>query len=676
MSDGFVQIFTDSNGKKIDNSVFVRGADTVYRQRVDTFNGATSTNNSTAIALLAAATYTGTGEDVSGYGSVVVACKSDVAGTLYMEFSPDNTNWDSSLSFVVAAGVNEVHRLSVTRQYFRIRYTNGAVNQAYFRLQTTLSNAPPLTSALNSQVSSDADSLVTRSVLMGETDGGQFRFVPVTGQGHLEVAVHEPLLPFCSVHTENMTPVFQIDGVYGLNDTTTRVVASGSGAVTGANNLLISSTGTTIYSAATLQSRNRLRYRPGQGSICRFTSVFSTPAADSILIAGSGTSESGFYFGYNGTQFGVLYVTGGVREIQTLTVTTPSTGTQNVQVTLDGTVYTVTGMTNNGSTLRTAYEIAKGGTWNGWSAEAVGSTVIFVSGASRPLVGAFSVAQSGAGTPVAGTFAETVAGVASTDTWVAQADWNGDKLDGTGSSGFTINPQYGNIYQVEMQYLGFGNVNMKVRTVSSDNNATWTIAHTFAFPNTRTTPHSHQPSMPFTQTAYSAGSTTDVSVGTASFAGFIEGQIALTGPRMSYEDVSTTVSTGAYYALMTIRNDFVFKGRPNQSVINLLSFGGAHDDATPVTLYLIKNGTLTGTPNFTQWSPESCTYVDTAATQVTITDNEQLLISMPLGQGGSQLFALRDDIAIQPGESITMAAKGVTGTTTFTIMTLNTREDQ
>jgi hypothetical protein len=403
--------------------------------------------------------------------------------------------------------------------------------------------------------------------------------------------------------------------------------------------------------------------------------VFSSPAASSILIAGIGTSEAGFYFGYNGTDFGVLHVTGGVREIQTLTVTTASTSTQDAQVTLNGVAYTVTGMTNSGSTVRTAYELSLG-TFGGWSASAIGSTVVFVSGSAGDLAGSFSVAQSGAGTPIAGTFAETVAGATSTDTWVAQTAWNGDRLDGTGASGFTLNPQYGNLYQIEMQYLGFGNVDMRVRTVSSGNNSAWVIAHTFAFPNSRTTPHTKQPSMPYTQVAYSTGSTTDVSVSTASFAGLVEGQIKLTGPRITYEDVSTAVSTGAYYALMTIRNDFVFKGRPNQSVINLLSMGGAHDDATPVTLYLIKNGTLVGTPNFTAWSASSVTDVDTAATTVTITDNEQILFSMPLGGSGSGLFTFEDSLLLQPGEQVTLAAKAVTGTSTWTIMSLNTREDQ
>lgn len=126
--------------------------------------GATSELNSTSTTLLAAATFTGSGEDISGFASVTCAAKSDVAGTLYMEFSPDNTNWDSSLSFAVDAASNEVHRLSITRKYFRVRYANGATNQSYFRLQINYGYQASLTSALNSSVMQDADAITVRAI--------------------------------------------------------------------------------------------------------------------------------------------------------------------------------------------------------------------------------------------------------------------------------------------------------------------------------------------------------------------------------------------------------------------------------------------------------------------------------------------------------------------------------
>jgi len=108
----------------------------------------------------------------------------------------------------------------------------------------------------------------------------------------------------------------------------------------------------------------------------------------------------------------------------------------------------------------------------------------------------------------------------------------------------------------------------------------------------------------------------------------------------------------------------------------LISVGAAHDDTTPVACHVIKNATLVGTPSFSAWSTNSCTYVDTAATTCTIANNEQIIFTMPIGASGSGIFAFTDEITLQPGETVTLAATTVTGTSTYTMMTLNTREDQ
>lgn len=119
--------------------------------------------NSSANTLAAGATFTGTGENVSNFPSVLTSVKTDQDGTLYMEFSTDNSNWDSSLSFTVVAGTNEVHRLVASKKYFRARFTNtSASNQTYFRLQTMCGNANQLTSALNFQIQKDSDAIAVR----------------------------------------------------------------------------------------------------------------------------------------------------------------------------------------------------------------------------------------------------------------------------------------------------------------------------------------------------------------------------------------------------------------------------------------------------------------------------------------------------------------------------------
>jgi len=47
-----------------------------------------------------------------------------------------------------------------------------------------------------------------------------------------------------------------------------------------------------------------------------------------------------------------------------------------------------------------------------------------------------------------------------------------------------------------------------------------------------------------------------------------------------------------------------------------------------------------------------------------------------MGNGSNLILTLADDVMLQPGESITVAARAVTGTTVWVIANLNTREDQ
>jgi hypothetical protein len=121
--------------------------------------------NSTNVALANGETFTGKKDDVTGFNSVVFSAKTDTNCKIYADFSVDGENWDSTLTFEIAANVNEVHRLTVTRKFFRLRITNDSgVNQTYLRAQCIYGNYSSLTSPLNSQIQSDADTLVVRAL--------------------------------------------------------------------------------------------------------------------------------------------------------------------------------------------------------------------------------------------------------------------------------------------------------------------------------------------------------------------------------------------------------------------------------------------------------------------------------------------------------------------------------
>lgn len=535
---------------------------------------------------------------------------------------------------------------------------------------------------VSAEVTAATDAIVSKSILYGRNDAGYYTSIPATTEGHLEVAIHSPLLPFGSVHAEKLTPIFQSDAVYGINSQQELTTVSGSGAATVTDGMFTVSTGVTIYSQGVITSRKRARYRAGQGLVLRVTGKFSTPVADSYQVIGFGHGEDGIFFGYKNLEFGILYSHHGVRECRTLTITTASTTAENVTVTLNG-VANLVAVTNSANIQRTVWELSLG-TYVGWDAYPAGATVVFVKKSVGANAGAFTLTASTA----VGTFALTKAGVASTDEFVAQTAWNGDRMlfgtDPTNSpSGVTLNPLSGQIAQFGLQYLGFGSFAVQLEYCPADgNNAVFSTVHTFRNPNSKTMPTFGNPSFPFTMAAYSAGSTTNLTVQAGSFGAFVEGSKMLHGPRFSYENSITTTTAAAYQCLFTVMNTRQYGGRANQVVINIISITGAVKHTQPVTIYLIKNGTLLGNPNFQPRSSNSSSLYDTAATTVTFAAGDQLIWVGQLGETGSfdHHFGNGDmnaeEVTLQPGEWITVAAKASTGTPAYTLASLNTREDQ
>ena len=125
----------------------------------------TSTDNSSTTPLASAATYTGTWENCEKYESVIVAVKADQNGIFYIDFSPDGTNVDSTLTkYYNTTDIEAPHRYTVTRKFFRIRFTNDSASaQTSLRLQTTLkSGSADLNSPLDQTLARDFDSISVR----------------------------------------------------------------------------------------------------------------------------------------------------------------------------------------------------------------------------------------------------------------------------------------------------------------------------------------------------------------------------------------------------------------------------------------------------------------------------------------------------------------------------------
>lgn len=126
--------------------------------------GTVSSGNSSTSTLNSAATFTGTWQDVSGFNSVVVAVNTDQNGSFTVQFSPDGTNIDSTLTrYYRTTQIEAPHRFTITRKYMRVTFTNdSASNQTLFRLQTLLGNKEDLNTPLDSTMAQDFDSTSVR----------------------------------------------------------------------------------------------------------------------------------------------------------------------------------------------------------------------------------------------------------------------------------------------------------------------------------------------------------------------------------------------------------------------------------------------------------------------------------------------------------------------------------
>lgn len=132
---------------------------------IDRPQGLVSSGNASTTPLSGGATYTGAGEQ-NFYPDVMASCYSDVAGTLYFDFSINGTDWLTlpSSGFAVAAGVHKLHTEVKGPRHFRCRFVNGASAQSTFQLQVYYGSFRATNTPLNQSIANDSDATIVRTV--------------------------------------------------------------------------------------------------------------------------------------------------------------------------------------------------------------------------------------------------------------------------------------------------------------------------------------------------------------------------------------------------------------------------------------------------------------------------------------------------------------------------------
>lgn len=199
------------------------------------------------------------------------------------------------------------------------------------------------------------------------------------------------------------------------------------------------------------------------------------------------------------------------------------------------------------------------------------------------------------------------------DTAVTQANWNIDKLDGTGASGVTLDTSKHNLYVIDYLWHGAGRIRFGIFY-----NGEILYCHQINEANVNTAPFMRIPALPLraelvnTGTAAS-GTTMDV----VCFAYQKESSDDLQSPYSFTASMSTTaksINSTTPLPLISIRPKTTFNGNVNRVPIQVDQFEVfATQDSVYVRILL--NPTLTGA-SFASVGTNSAVEVDTAATAV------------------------------------------------------------
>lgn len=194
------------------------------------------------------------------------------------------------------------------------------------------------------------------------------------------------------------------------------------------------------------------------------------------------------------------------------------------------------------------------------------------------------------------------------DTVIPQASWNGDKLDGTGPSGQTLDPTKQQLFILDYAWLGSGNVRFMVFL-----NDEQIVVHTYRAANTIATPYSQTGSLPFRMEVVNSGASSSQTSSFTCVSVKVEGGYAPRGA-IAYASNGTTSKsiggTGTLVPILSIRKRSSYP-EVQAKIIQAAVFMNSVDDAEFI---LFKGATLTGAT----WGTNFGNFLeqDTAATAI------------------------------------------------------------
>lgn len=378
-----------------------------------------------------------------------------------------------------------------------------------------------------------------------------------------------------------LIPVVQISAQYANQDDL-NIINSNGGFNGVGDSLYYASSGTDPLGLSSVNAKKQATYKPGQGLIGRVSAIFDTPQVGTLQAAGLITSEDSFAFGYLGAEFGILRAYGGVVEAQEFFISNSGSGTLTFVINSIGYDVPIT----SGTVEHNAWEIAEYFRLNPAENYLITSnenTVYLMNRTPGPQ-GVFAYSGGGA---FAGTFVQDAQGVDVSIELVPQSEFNQDAVS-------WLNPQSGNVYEIQFAYLGFSGVQFYIKNPETN---TATLVHIYKYGNENAQPIVRNPTFRVGWVARNLGNGVNVTVKGASAMTGIQGVIVNDNVPRAVEKEAVSVGQ-TQTNLITLRNRFHFGDIINRAAIKPLLLSFATDDTRGALFRITANADFSGDMNF------------------------------------------------------------------------------
>jgi hypothetical protein len=249
------------------------------------------------------------------------------------------------------------------------------------------------------------------------------------------------------------------------------------------------------------------------------------------------------------------------------------------------------------------------------------------------------------------------------NTIVPQSSFNIDPLDGTGASGFTLNPQTLNVYRIAYGWLGASPIRYQILA----ENGEWITFHQIISNNAISSPIFSNPMIPVTAQVTKTAGATNIILSTASWNAGIIGEPSNASSRYFAAESGIVNVTGSVSPteqhILTVRNKSTFQSQSNKIGVRITLFSASNinfNNGANTFLRLRKSATVTGT-SFTdvntansvmEYSTAGTYQAGTGSLQMAFALDTSFTLDLVAFIPGAEFY-----LEILPGETMTITAQ-------------------